>query len=71
MQELTVCVAEEPLWVFEETLPLTPEERKTDAERQQRKSHRYTCQRESSLHRHVICQNTVITIGSRIYVPQL
>ena len=40
VQESAVRAAEEPLWVFEETLPLTPEERKTDAEKQKRDSHR-------------------------------
>ena len=43
MWELAVCAAEEPLWMCEKTLPLTPEEREIDADGQKRNNHGYTC----------------------------
>ena len=54
MWESIMLAAEEPLCMFEKTLPLTLGERETDAEIQETSIHGYTCQSKSSPHRRVI-----------------
>ena len=54
MEKSAERAAEEPKWIFGKPLPLTPEERETDAERPGRNSHRYTSQGKNCLHMHVL-----------------